>query len=753
MLALSRQMKLGDSGVAFFVEEVEENVPTELATSPLPGHEDAAELMAKGVRQLKEELAAAEAADQHHEPVITDASGKQTLQGLNDTVFMSGGKGRGSLVLRKFHRVDHPFSDSEDSLWLTPGSYRSVRQGSCPLSDTEAEMQQRKDKMLADSQSMDDSVTWNWGGLPQETPRKSNTQERTPSATQPIPCEKSRRLPTPKPTTEDTDKMENPTFLSSVMRLVSRRKSKRFSEGSLDIEEGIYLNQIDNEEQAAQYFPKVRVELVESKQNESAVVVVSDEKDGVIDSGTSSDQDAATSPLNQSQEIQTEESNQNGDMLSAIESLGELKLSLCGGLKDPDTVIPEEKFSQYKVTYDAFCEKPSILSDPNLVVKLGGRFYNWQVALPMIFSVVAFRQPLPQKKISGLVKEHMSKKRRLASWFTWRRQASEVANDRNQTTETAVTQSAITQTQVGVDQDDRSKHEDITLMSSDEDIIIGEEDNNTSSSATPKKQSTTKEYRKSLRLSSDQIRSLNLQHGANEAVFSVTTKYQGTTKAKSTIYLWHYTDKIVISDIDGTITKSDLYGQILPFFGNPWAQSGVTELFTSINDNGYQFVYLSARAIGQARTTRGYLKNLKQGEISLPDGPLLLSPSSLYSAFRQEVILKKPEEFKKAALKDIKLLFPPSVNPFYAGFGNRVNDEWAYKDMGVPPSRIFIINPKGEVVHALSCTLQTSYSKLRDQVNTVFPPLTLPHSTVPDEYADIMYWRDPLSLLDDEQLV
>ena len=58
---------------------------------------------------------------------------------------------------------------------------------------------------------------------------------------------------------------------------------------------------------------------------------------------------------------------------------------------------------------------------------------------------------------------------------------------------------------MGVDQDDRSKHEDITLMSSDEDIIIGEEDNNTSSSATPKKQSTTKEYRKSLRLSSDQI--------------------------------------------------------------------------------------------------------------------------------------------------------------------------------------------------------------------------------------------------------
>jgi phosphatidate phosphatase LPIN len=49
------QMKFGESGVAFFVEEVEEEVPSELATSPLPS-QDAAELMKKGVRQLKEEV-------------------------------------------------------------------------------------------------------------------------------------------------------------------------------------------------------------------------------------------------------------------------------------------------------------------------------------------------------------------------------------------------------------------------------------------------------------------------------------------------------------------------------------------------------------------------------------------------------------------------------------------------------------------------------------------------------------------------
>ena len=39
----------------------------------------------------------------------------------------------------------------------------------------------------------------------------------------------------------------------------------------------------------------------------------------------------------------------------------------------------------------------------------------------------------------------------------------------------------------------------------------------------------------------------------------------------------------------------------------------------------------------------------------------------------REVIEKKPEEFKIACLKDIKTIFPSTRNPFYSGFGNRVN--------------------------------------------------------------------------------
>lgn len=48
---------------------------------------------------------------------------------------------------------------------------------------------------------------------------------------------------------------------------------------------------------------------------------------------------------------------------------------------------------------------------------------------------------------------------------------------------------------------------------------------------------------------------LNLRDGANKVVFSVTTQYQGTCRCEAAIYLWNWDDRVIISDIDGTITK------------------------------------------------------------------------------------------------------------------------------------------------------------------------------------------------------
>ena len=199
-----------------------------------------------------------------------------------------------------------------------------------------------------------------------------------------------------------------------------------------------------------------------------------------------------------------------------------------------------------------------------------------------------------------------------------------------------------------------------------------------------------------------------MKEGPNEVVFSVTTAYQGTSRCKCHIYRWRWDDKIVISDIDGTITKSDVLGHILPIVGKDWAQSGVAQLFTKIKNNGYKLLYLSARAIGQARVTREYLKSIKQGDLSLPEGPLLLNPTSLISAFHREVIEKKPEQFKISCLSDIQALFPDGSKPFYAGYGNRINDVWAYRAVGIPIMRIFTINHRGELKHELTQTFQSS---------------------------------------------
>ena len=57
----------------------------------------------------------------------------------------------------------------------------------------------------------------------------------------------------------------------------------------------------------------------------------------------------------------------------------------------------------------------------------------------------------------------------------------------------------------------------------------------------------------------------------------------------------------------------------------------------------------------------------------------MLNPSSLISALLREVWTKNPEEFKIDCLSGIANLFPETVDPFYAGFGNKTNDEKAYR--------------------------------------------------------------------------
>ncbi len=43
----------------------------------------------------------------------------------------------------------------------------------------------------------------------------------------------------------------------------------------------------------------------------------------------------------------------------------------------------------------------------------------------------------------------------------------------------------------------------------------------------------------------------------------------------------------MISDVDGTITKSDVLGHVLPTFGKDWSHEKVCELYQKVHANGY----------------------------------------------------------------------------------------------------------------------------------------------------------------------
>ncbi|XP_030897066.1 phosphatidate phosphatase LPIN3 isoform X6 [Leptonychotes weddellii] len=419
------------------------------------------------------------------------------------------------------------------------------------------------------------------------------------------------------------------------------------------------------------------------------------------------------------------------DMVDMIE------LSLCGGLAESRD-ISLEKFNQHIVSYQDLVQNPGLLEHPNLVVKINenpdspfclSRHYNWAVAAPMILSLQAFQRNLPKSTVDKLEKEKMPRKGG-RWWFSWRRRDFPARESSAQTEKTTAWEQQGEKTDVLSSEDDAPESP----------VILD----------APSLPPSTPAYKKSLRLSSNQIRRLNLQEGANDVVFSVTTQYQGTCRCRATIYLWKWDDKVVISDIDGTITKSDALGHILPQLGKDWTHQGITSLYHKIHLNGFKFLYCSARAIGMADLTKAYLQWVSERGCGLPKGPILLSPSSLFSALHREVIEKKPEVFKIACLSDIRQLFLPNEQPFYAAFGNRPNDVTAYRQVGLPESRIFTVNPRGELIQELMKNHKSTYERLGEVVELLFPPVARGPSAdlASPEYSNFCYWREPLVTVD-----
>ncbi|XP_059212905.1 phosphatidate phosphatase LPIN1-like [Centropristis striata] len=775
-------MKLGDNGEAFFVQETEndqEVVPSYLATSPILS--DGAILMSSSLlgknsgppiqtlgsagsmgesggvmmkkRRKRRRKARADSVRREESGEYTEDEDMFTIDiSSDDMTEMESNRTSSRDALRdetvgstsgSFKQTGiYTRSDGEWSPIQSPGNSRPTS----PKSDSELMMKP------SDADNQNPAMHWAWGELPQAAtpsflpvkpdpppvcpvsiPVTESTHFRVisheTSSEQCGPCSEisSLRLLMSEETCEETigaggvvtrvmSDMEEATHRPpGKTDSPSKRKDKRSRHLGSD---GIYLDDITElePEVAALYFPK----------SDSGAAVRS-----ISDPGLHS---SSLSP-------QSVSSGGDSGVDSYCDLMGDMPaiaISLCGGLND-NREITKEQFHEKIISYQQFAENPSIIDDPNLVVKIGSKYYNWSSAAPLMLAMQAFQKPLPKAAVENIMKEKMPKKGG-RWWFSWRGRNSSTKSD--SVSECGACGFAEQAGKMSSRQEESS--------SSDEDHRAAMQ-SSASGQSEPGLSTGGVSYKKTLRLTSEQLLSLQLQDGPNDAVFSVTTQYQGTCRCQGTIYLWNWDDKIIISDIDGTITRSDTLGHILPTLGKDWTHQGIAHLYHKVSQNGYKFLYCSARAIGMADMTRGYLHWVNERGTMLPMGPVLLSPSSLFSALHREVIEKKPEKFKVECLNDIRNLFYPNTQPFYAAFGNRPTDVFSYKEVGVPLNRIFTVNPKGELVQEHAKTNISSYVRLGEVVDHVFPlKIRASSSDFPcsDTYSHFTYWRQQLPRVD-----
>ncbi|CCW61086.1 unnamed protein product [Phytomonas sp. EM1] len=227
-------------------------------------------------------------------------------------------------------------------------------------------------------------------------------------------------------------------------------------------------------------------------------------------------------------------------------------------------------------------------------------------------------------------------------------------------------------------------------------------------------------FARSLLPSKGDLARLNLREGCNRVRYLARKTPNGEVVAvECTIFLWDCADKLVVSDIDGTITKSDFWGHLYQAFGKgrDWTHPGTCALFAKIAANGYRMVYLSARSVAQIEQTKRYLWSLEQEGVRLPLGPVLTAPLRFFTALTQE-LSKQSHVFKIACLESVRDAFPAHARPFFAGFGNRYSDVISYDAAGIPVHRIFIIDPSSRL---RVCQVQQTYRNLAHLVDVTFP--------------------------------
>eukprot|EP00879_Flechtneria_rotunda_P013846 GHRR01014462.1.p1 GENE.GHRR01014462.1~~GHRR01014462.1.p1 ORF type:complete len:1371 (+),score=557.88 GHRR01014462.1:43-4155(+) len=352
--------------------------------------------------------------------------------------------------------------------------------------------------------------------------------------------------------------------------------------------------------------------------------------------------------------------------------LAGFQLSLCGNQLRPGMPAAEAQqvFETQRVPAQMWSERGvGLMNDPNLVVKVGGSLYSWEVAAPIVVGMLAFGgkwDSLLGLDPSGIypikvAEDHSSTSKKSGGGSSWRlwpfsgwresgsnkqqaplgsspppsglqqqRQQSQPsaatagtgssgdrdsAGDAVQSSGSSLTNllllgspgsksAALEKATYSVSADAGSTAQQAATAAAVNRLFGGSPRATsggsksvafaTSPESSPFRSSRKKHIiliRKTLTPPSDQLARLPLKWGQNTITFRAT----GAADLTAYIYLLRWNTRLVISDVDGTITRSDLLGHVLPTLGVDWSHPGITQLFHNIDSNGYQIMFLSSR--------------------------------------------------------------------------------------------------------------------------------------------------------------
>lgn len=269
----------------------------------------------------------------------------------------------------------------------------------------------------------------------------------------------------------------------------------------------------------------------------------------------------------------------------------------------------------------------------------------------------------------------------------------------------------------------------------------------------------------------EMLAKMKLRPGKNTIVYGTHSAIHGNVFCEASILFCRASNnveaaadgtEVIVSDIDGTVSRSDVRGHIYTKLGIDWVHTDLAQLYQKLTTIGLEpaaapaaavapeatatvatpsffprrvCVYLTARGTGQVTSTKAFLNGINQNGVKLPlveNGAVMMAPEGLLSALKHE-LAKQAHLAKVRSLTDVRrahfMAATPDLNvaqqqqqrnPLICGLGNRLGDVRAYTASNVPLGRQFIVNDKSLYQLGTQVGKTFTFQEMMAQLPTLF---------------------------------